>query len=351
MVLPYTSGTTGHPKGVMLTSYNLLANELQYHTFYPIFEEGKDVVIAYMPFYHAAGQLNTVLNGILRGSTLIILTTPEIDDILRFVDVYKVSTFPASPALYETLKDHEKTDRVDWKRLKILLSGADALYESTARGWEARTGVSIHEVYGMTEVTSLTHMTPLGKIKLGSVGVPTLNTMAAVSDPEKDELVSLDEMGEIVVFGPQVTKGYWNKPEATRECEAFINGVRWWRTGDLGKMDQDGYFYIYDRKRDLIKYKGLRVYAREVEDVLKAHPKVKDVGVIGVKDVRVGENVKAMVVLEADARGTLSEQDIVEYCQGKLAHYKIPKIVEFVGEIPKTDVGKVSRRELREEEY
>lgn len=350
MILPYTSGTTGHPKGVMLTSYNLLANEIQYHTFYPMFEEGKDIVIAYMPFYHAAGQLATLLHGILRGSTLVILTTPELDDILNSVAIHKASTFPGTPALYETLKDYEKTDRVNWKKLKIILSGADALYESTAKGWEIRTGVPIHEVYGMTETTSLTHMTPPGKIKMGSVGVPTFNTMAAVADPEKDAFLPLGEMGEIVVCGPQVTKGYWNKPEATKECEAVINGVRWWRTGDLGKMDENGYFYIYDRKRDLIKYKGLRVYAREVEDVLKTHPKIKEVGVIGVKDIKVGENVKALVVLEADARGKLSEQDIIEYCQGKLAHYKIPKIVEFVGEIPKTDVGKVSRRELRDQE-
>jgi long-chain acyl-CoA synthetase len=348
--LPYTSGTTGLPKGAMMTSHNLLANEIQYHTFYPIFKEGEDVIIAYMPFYHAAGQLTALLSGILRGATLVILTTPELDDILSFITRYNVNIFPGSPAIYETLKDYEKTDRVNWKKLKILISGADALHESTAQGWEARTGVRIHEAYGMTETTCLTHMVPFGKIKLGSVGLPLPHTTAAIIDPEKDEFLPVGELGEIVVKGPQITKGYWNKPEATKECEAIINGVSWWRTGDLGKMDEDGYFYIYDRKRDLIKYKGLRVYAREVEEVLKTHPKIKEVGVIGVKDIKVGENVKAMVVLEADAHGKLSEKDIIEYCQGKIAHYKIPKIVEFVGEIPKTDVGKVSRRELREQE-
>jgi long-chain acyl-CoA synthetase len=349
-ILPYTSGTTGLPKGAMITSYNLLANETQYQTFYPVFQEGMDVVVAYMPFYHAAGQLTALLTGILRGATLVILTMPEIDDILSSIARYNVTTFPGSPAIYETLKDYEKTDRVNWKKLKILISGADALHESTTQGWVARTGVNIHEAYGMTETTCLTHMVPLGKIKLGSVGVPLSNTMAAIVDPEKEEFLPVGELGEIVVNGPQMTKGYWNKPEATKECEAIINGIRWWRTGDLGKMDEDGYFYIYDRKRDLIKYKGLRVYAREVEEVLKTHPEIKEVGVIGVKDIKVGENVKALVVLEADARGKLSEKDIIEYCQGKMAHYKIPKIVEFVGEIPKTDVGKVSRRELREQE-
>ncbi|MBW1819558.1 MAG: AMP-binding protein, partial [Deltaproteobacteria bacterium] len=231
-----------------------------------------------------------------------------------------------------------------------MMSGADALLESTAKEWQARTGVSIYEVYGMTETVLITHGNPLGKSKIGSIGIPITNTMAAILDPEVDTFLPPGEMGELVMAGPQVTKGYWNNPDATRDCEAVINGVRWWRSGDLGRMEEDGYFYLYDRKRDLIKYKGLRVYAREVEEVLKTHPQIKEVGVIGVRDPKVGENVKAMVVLETDARGQLSELDIREYCKDHLAPYKIPKIVEFIGEIPKTDVGKVSRRELREEE-
>lgn len=350
VVLPYTSGTTGLPKGVMITHYNMVSLDVQFHSFYPTFEDGKDVLIAYMPFYHVAGQFTALVNGIIRGTILVILTTPEIDDILNAITRHNVNIIHGAPAVYETLKDYIKTDRVNWKKLKIIFSGADALHEFTAKGWEARTGVSIHEAYGMTESTCLTHLTPLGKVKIGSVGVPLPNTLSAIVDPEKDEFLPAGELGEIVVNGPQVTKGYWNKSEATKECEAIINGVRWWRTGDLGKMDEDGNFYIYDRKRDLIKYKGLRVYAREVEEVLKTHPNIKEVGVIGVRDIKVGENVKALVILEADTRGKLSERDIIEYCQGKLAHYKIPKIVEFVGEIPKTDVGKVSRRELREQE-
>jgi long-chain acyl-CoA synthetase len=192
-------------------------------------------------------------------------------------------------------------------------------------------------------------LTPLGKVKRGSMGVPLPNNTAAILDPEKDEFTPLGEIGELVVEGPNVCKGYWKNPEATKECESIINGVRWWRTGDLARMDEDGYFYIFDRKRDLIKYKGLRIYAREVEEVLKTHPQIKDVGVIGVKDVKVGQFVKAMVVLEGDARGKLSEEEIIDYCRDKLAPYKIPRIIEFIGEIPKTDIGKVSRRELKEE--
>jgi long-chain acyl-CoA synthetase len=190
----------------------------------------------------------------------------------------------------------------------------------------------------------------VGKQKYGSIGVPISNTYAAVLDPDEDAYVPVGETGEIVVSGPQITMGYWQRKDATRECEALINGIRWWRTGDLGRMEEDGYFYVYDRKRDLIKYKGLRVYAREVEEVLRDHPNIKEVGVVGVSDPLVGQQVRAVVVLESDARGKISENDIKQYCKDKLAHYKIPKIIDFVGEIPKTDIGKVSRREIRIEE-
>jgi long-chain acyl-CoA synthetase len=351
MILPYTGGTTGQPKGVMITHHNVVANLTQLVAFQSMLEEGKETLIAFMPYYHAAGMLLGLLWGTLRGFTQVTVTTPEMDDILNAIGKYGATFFMGAPTLYEILKDYDKTtDRVNWKRLKIIMSGADALNESTAKDWESRTGTRITEGYGMTETTAATHINPLGKEKYGSIGVPIPSTKAAIVDPDEDKFLPVGEMGELVVMGPQVTKGYWRNPQATKECEAVIEGERWWRTGDLGKMGEDGYFYIYDRKRDLIKYKGLRVFAREVEEVLKAHPKIKEVGVVGVPDKTVGENVKAVIVLESDARGKISEVQIVEYCREKLAHYKIPKLIEFVGEIPKTDIGKVSRREIREEE-
>lgn len=348
--LPYTGGTTGRPKGVMLTHHNVIADTVIFQSFYPFLKEGKEVWIGYMPYYHAAGSARAVQNGILYGYTLVTITTPDLDDILHAISSFSPNAFLGAPSMYELLKDYKKTDRVNWKKLKIVLSGADALHESTARDWETRTGVKIHDIYGMTELTGVSHGCPPGKPRIGSIGVPAVNTLSAILDPDKDEFVPVGEMGELVISGPQLTKGYWNNPEATKECEAIINGIRWWRTGDLGMMKEDGFFYIYDRKRDLIKYKGLRIYAREVEEVLKTHPQIKEVGVIGVPDIKVGENVKAYVVLETDARGKLSEEDIMNYCKEKLTPYKIPKIIEFVGEIPKTDVGKVLRRELREQE-
>lgn len=350
LTLPYTGGTTGAPKGVMITHGCVVANALQFKTLFSFLKEGQDCLLGYMPFYHAAGQFNFLLSGIFQGSTIVILTTPETDDILHSIMWYKVTVFNGAPAVYEMLKDSKKLRRVNWKRLKIVMSGADALNEATAKEWKMKTGTDIHDCYGMTELSPISHLSPLGRTKVGSMGIPIPNTCAAILDSDKDIFVPVGEIGELVVTGPNVCAGYWKNPATTKECEANINGVRWWRTGDLGKMDTDGYFYVYDRKRDLIKYKGLRVYAREVEEVLLTHPSIKDVGVIGQKDVKVGELVKAMVVLEADARGKLSELEIMEYCEGKMASYKVPKIVEFIGEIPQTDVGKVSRRELREEE-
>lgn len=348
--LQYTGGTTGSPKGVMITHYGQLAVLCAYRAFYPFIEDGKETLISYMPFYHIAGQWTCVLNPILSGQTQIVITNPDLDDIINSLVNYQATIFGGAPTIYELLKNYDKTSKVEWKKLKIVSVGADALNEATFLDWKRRTGVSLHDSYGMTETSGLTHLTPLGGSKTGAIGVPTPGTLSAILDPEKDEYLPLGEIGEIVVNGPQVCKGYWRKPEATKECQAVIDDITWWRTGDMGFMTEDGYFHIYDRKRDLIKYKGLRVYAREVEEVLKTHPKIKEVGVVGSKDIKVGENVKAYVVLESDARGKLSETDIIDYCQDKLASYKIPKIIELVGEIPKTDVGKVSRRELREME-
>jgi long-chain acyl-CoA synthetase len=349
VVLPYTGGTTGPPKGVMITHANMVANHFQGMEAMQILNDAEETVVGFQPFYHAAG--GAILNGvILRGNTVVVMTTPDMDDLITAIIKYKATYFSSAPTMYEMLKDYEKTDRVKWKKLKIVASGADSLHEYTARDWEDRTESVITEGYGMTETTAITHMNPVGKEKYGSIGLPIPNTYAAVLEPEEDKYMPVGETGEIVVSGPQVTRGYWKRPDATQECEARINGMRWWRTGDLGRMEPDGYFYVYDRKRDLIKYKGLRVYAREVEEVLRDHPSINEVGVVGEPDPVVGQQVRAVIVLKGDARGKVSENDIREYCSDKMAHYKIPKMIDFVGEIPKTDIGKVSRREIRTEE-
>lgn len=350
VTLPYTGGTTGLPKGAMITHFNLIsAQYLGTKAWGNVVEQGKEVVLAYLPFYHIYGQSVVMLGGISQGYTLVIFTTPDLDDILNSIESYKATVFYSVPSLYEALRDYARTDRVNWKRLKVLVSGADALLEDTAKGWEKRTGTKIHEGWGMTETSSVGILSPYGQPRVGSFGVPLPNTVAGIADPDKDEFLPVGETGELVVKGPQVFKGYWNNPEETKKMSMTVNGERWLRTGDLVRMDEEGYFYFYDRKRDMIKYKGLAVFAREVEEVLCSHPQVKEAGVIGVPDADVGERVKAIVVLETEARGKLSETEIITYCTEHLAHYKVPKIVEFRGEVPKTDVGKVSRRELRDE--
>lgn len=347
--LPYTGGTTGAPKGVMLTHYNVVSNYHQNKAALKELEPGEETFIGFMPFYHASG-LSALMLSIFNGFTCIIVTNPDIDDIIQYIVQYKVSYFLGAPTMYEILKDHEKTDRVNWKKMKLIESGADSLHEDTAKDWEERTGTKITEGYGMTEVVALAHINPYGKEKYSSIGIPAPSTYAAILDPDEDKYLPVGETGELVISGPQVTIGYWQNQEATKTCEAIMDGKRYWRTGDLGRMDEDGYFFIYDRKRDLIKYKGLRIFAREVEEVLKNHPSIKEAGVVGVSDPVVGQNVKAVIVLESDARGRITEHEIQEYCKDKMAHYKIPKIIDFVGEIPKTDIGKVSRREIRTEE-
>ncbi len=347
--LPYTGGTTGLPKAAILTHHNIVSLQAQTVSFWPIFEEGKEVVIAFLPFFHIYGQVVVMLNGLVQGSTLVLFTTPDIDDILSAMERYQASGFYGVPTLFEYLKDYEKTDRVNWKRLKLIACGADTLHESTIKDWERRTGTKILEGYGMTETTAVSHSTPYDRPKSGSFGVPIPGVTAAVVDADGTEFKGIDEVGELILHGPNMMQGYWKRPEETKDSIIDIDGKKWLRTGDLVRMDEEGYFHFFDRKRDLIKYKGYSVFARHVEEVLYRHPQIKAAGVVGVPDPKVGQLIKAYVVLQSDARGKISEEEIMEFCRENLAHYKVPKIIEFRGELPKTDVGKVSRRELREE--
>ena len=348
--LPYTGGTTGRPKGVVLTHFNLIAATVAARSAFASFQEGKEVIMAFLPFFHIYGQVVIMLNGLVQGHALVLFTAPDTEGILEAVEKYRVSVFYGVPTLYEYLKDHKDTNKVDWKRLKLILSGADTLHESTVRGWNRRTGSSICEGYGLSETCAISHLNPRDRTKTGSFGVPVTNVMAAVIDPETCACVFASQTGELILAGPSIMQGYWNNPEETAKAFIEMDGVRWLRTGDIVRMDDEGYFHFYDRSKDLIKYKGHSVFAKEIEDVLYGHPAVKAAGVIGVPDPVVGQRIKAIVVLQPEARGKLTEEDIAAYCREQLAPYKVPHVVEFRGELPKTDVGKVSRRELREEQ-
>jgi long-chain acyl-CoA synthetase len=347
--MPYTGGTTGNPKGVMLSHYNLIAAQTMAQASFSAFEPGKEVILAFLPFFHIYGQVVIMLNGLCQGNLLVLFTSPDTEAILEAMERYRATVFYGVPTLYEYLKDHKDTNKTDWKRLKLVLSGADTLHESTMKGWERRTGSRIIEGYGLSETCAISHVNPLHRPKSGSFGCPVPSMQAAVVDPETLEFAAPGQTGELVLAAPSVMRGYWNRPEESARAFLEKAGMRWLRTGDIVRMDEEGYFHFYDRSKDLIKYKGYSIFAKDVEDVLYRHPQVKAAGVIGVPDAAVGQRIKAIVVLQGDARGKLSEDEIKTYCRQQLAEYKVPHIVEFRGELPKTDVGKVSRRELRDE--
>ena len=347
--LPYTGGTTGHPKGVMLAHHNLVAAQAVGQAAFPTLEPGKEVVMAFLPFFHIYGQVAIMLNGLAQGNLLVLLTSPDTEAILAAMERYRATVFFGVPTLFEYLKDHKDTDKVNWRRVKLVVSGADTLHESTMKAWARRTGSSIVEGYGLSETCATSHVNPVHRPKPGSFGCPVPGMLAAVLDPETLQAVAPGETGELVLAGPNVMAGYWRRPEETERAFVERAGVRFLRTGDIVRMDEEGYFHFYDRSKDLIKYKGYSIFAKDVEEVLYSHPQVKAAGVIGVPDPAVGQRIKAIVVLQGEARGRIGEDELIAYCRERLAEYKIPHLIEFRGELPKTDVGKVSRRELREE--
>jgi len=347
--LPYTGGTTGVPKGAMLTHSNILSLVEEIRIFWTRVEDGKEVAVAVLPFYHIYGQAIIMLMGVLRGGTGIVFARPDLDEMLIAVDKHGVTLWYGVPTLYKYLVDHPRTKRINWKRIKYCICGADTLHEATRENWRRLTGVDIFEGYGMTETSGVTHANPQDRNKVGSFGVPLPSTYVAVVNLDTAEFLPPGENGECVVSGPQVMAGYWKKPEQNKKSYFKTGGRVWFRTGDMVRMDEEGYFSFVERTKDMIKYKGLQVYAKEIEDLLYDHPKIKEAAVIGVPTPDVGERVKAIVVPESDYRGKLTQEEVLEYCAETLAPYKIPKIIEFRGEIPKTDVGKADHKKLREE--
>jgi len=347
--LPYTGGTTGYPKGAMLTHYNIVALQEQIRKYWPGIEDGKETAVAALPFYHIYGQSVIMLTGATRGGTGIIFPMPDLDAILDAIPKHGVTLFYGVPTLYKYFVDEPKAKRVNWKKLKYMYCGADTLHKEIRENWMRLTEKEIYEGYGMTETTAVTHTNPAGRNKPGSLGIPLPGTHAAVANMETNEFLPPGETGELVVSGPQIMSGYWNKPEENKKSFFKAGGRIWFKTGDIVKMDEEGYFYFVERAKDMIKYKGLQVYAHEIEELLYQHPKIKEAAVIGVPDPEVGERVKAIVVPETDYRGKLTEEEITKYCEERLAPYKVPKIIEFRGEVPKTDVMKVDHKKLREE--
>jgi long-chain acyl-CoA synthetase len=346
-VFQYTGGTTGVPKAAMLTHRNLVANIEQANAWNTSRRPGEEVIMASIPFFHVYGLTVALLMGLADGGTLVIQTNArEIRELLKLIDRYQPTQFPGVPALYNAFNSQPDIAKFRVHSIKYCLSGSAPLPLEVARRFEALTGGSIIEGYGLSETSPVTHANPLhGERRAGSVGLPIPDTDERVVDLENGtRVLGTGEVGELEIRGPQVMLGYYGKPDET----AAVLRDGWFRTGDIARIDADGYCYIVDRKKDMINVGGMKVYPRDVEEVLFQHPAVQDAAVIGVPDPEHGEVVKAYVVKKPGA--TVTAEELIAFVRERLAHYKAPRSIEFRSELPKSGVQKVLRRVLRDED-
>lgn len=354
-MLMYTGGTTGVPKGAMLTHGNMMANAFQTRAWCPGAVEGEEVMLTALPLTHSYSATVSMNHSISAGySQLIIPDARDLGNLLKVIDSHQPTYFPGVPTLYAAITRHRHVvnGKYDVSSINWCISGAAALPPEVQRQFEAITGGRLVEGYGLSEASPVTHANPLdGSAKIGTIGFPFPNTDCRIVDEDTEsEVVAPGERGVLCVSGPQVMHGYWNMPDATADVlRADQDGKVWLHTGDVAVMDEMGRFTIVDRKKDMILAAGgFNVYPREVEDALFEHPDVADVGVIGVPVGGQDQRVKAFVVL--DEGKTCTEDELIQFCRDRLARYKLPRSIEFRQDLPKTFVGKILRRELMAEE-
>jgi long-chain acyl-CoA synthetase len=344
-LLQYTGGTTGFPKGVMLTHENLVANMSMCSSWMYKCKRGEESVLGILPFFHVYGMTAVMNLSIMQGFKMILLPKFDATDTLKAIDKLKPTLFPGAPTIYIALLNHPDLKNYDLSSVESCISGSAPLPAEVQEKFERETGGKLVEGYGLSEASPVTHSNFLwSHRKKGSIGVPWPNTDSIILSFETGKQAEYNELGEIAVRGPQVMKGYWKKQE---ETDAVLRDG-WLLTGDIGYMDEEGYFYIVDRKKDMIIAGGFNIYPREIEEVLYEHEKVQEVVVAGIPDPYRGETVKAYIVLKEGAVAT--EQEFEEFARKHMAAYKIPRIYEFRKELPKTAVGKILRRSLVDEE-
>ncbi|MRG88388.1 long-chain-fatty-acid--CoA ligase [Salinibacillus xinjiangensis] len=344
-LLQYTGGTTGFPKGVMLTHHNLVANTQMSQKWMYKIEEAKDITLAVLPFFHVYGMTAVMNLSIMMATKMILLPKFDAEEVLKTIDKQKPTLFPGAPTIYIGLLNHPNLKDYNLSSIKACISGSAPLPVEVQQRFEKETGGKLVEGYGLTESSPVTHANFLWDKRInGSIGVPWPDTDAKIFDTESHEELEVGEIGELAVKGPQVMQGYWNRPEETEQV--LKDG--WLLTGDIGYMDDQGFFYIVDRKKDMIIAGGYNIYPREVEEVLYEHEAVLEAAVAGIPDPYRGETVKAYVVLKDGSEAT--EKDLNAFCRKNLAAYKVPRIYEFRDELPKTAVGKILRRKLVDEE-
>ncbi|MTH55338.1 long-chain-fatty-acid--CoA ligase [Bacillus mangrovi] len=345
-VLQYTGGTTGRSKGAMLTHRNLVANAYQSHEFFKDdLQIGEEKCLSVIPFFHVFGMTSCMNLSVLTANCMVLLPRFELEEVLQTIKEEQPTVFPGVPTMYVALTNHPKAEEYGLDSIRICNSGSAPMPVELLKEFERKTGAKILEGYGLSEASPCTHCNPtFGERKPGSVGIGFPDTAYKIVDVATGtEELPRGELGEVIISGPQIMKGYWNMQEET--AAALRDG--WLFTGDLARMDEDGYLYISDRKKDLIIASGYNVYPRDVEEVLYEHPAVMEAVVIGVPDPYRGETVKAIIVCKEGK--TPSAEEIISYCREQMAAFKVPREVEFRTELPKTNVGKILRRALREE--
>lgn len=350
MLFQYSGGTTGVSKGAVALHRNIVANTLQIRSWMTNLKDGDEVVLMGIPLFHAYGMVAGMIFGMAIGATLIMVPNPrDLKDVLENISKYRCSIFPGVPALYNAINNNPdvKAGKYDLSSIKACISGSAALMRETKDQFEKLTGGNVFEGYGLSEAPVGTHCNPLlGENKTGSIGMPLPGMecrIVSLDDGETD--LPQGEIGELLLHGPQVMFGYHNMPtETANSLRKDKDGKVWLYTGDIVRMDEDGYFYIVDRKKELIKPGGFQVWPREVEEAIASNPKVLEVGVAGIPDPNRGETVKAWVVVKPGE--SLTEEELRAFCKVSLAPYKVPTHIEFRSELPKTTVGKILRREL-----
>ncbi|GAB4075031.1 long-chain-fatty-acid--CoA ligase [Barrientosiimonas marina] len=343
-LLQYTGGTTGHPKGVMLTHYNLVSNVQMCRNWLYKTETGNETVLGVLPFFHVYG-MTTVMNlSVMYGFKMILMPKFDAEDVLKTIQKQKPTLFPGAPTIYIGLLSHPDLKKYDLSSIQACISGSAPLPVEVQEQFENVTNGRVVEGYGLTESSPVTHANLVWEHRVnGSIGLPWPDTLAKIVLETGDE-APVGETGELAVKGPQIMKGYWNNEEETNHV--LKDG--WLFTGDVGYMDEDGYFYIVDRKKDLIIAGGYNIYPREVEEVLYEHEAVQEAVIAGVPDPYRGETVKAYVVLKAGHQ--VDDKDLNTFCRNNLAAFKVPRVYEFRDELPKTAVGKILRRQLIDED-
>lgn len=346
-VLQYTGGTTGVPKGAMLTHANLYTNILQLESWSENIDRGAEIVPGFLPFFHVFSMTVVMNLSILVGASLFILPKFELGAAVRLMKKKKPTIFAGVPTMFTALMNHKDTPKIGMENVKICLSGGAPLPLELGRAFKKDIGVDIHEGYGLTETAPVATSNPQDREnRYGSIGLPLPGTEIIIRDREDiSRIMPIGESGEICIRGPQVMKGYWRNPQATEA--AFIDGM--FRTGDVGYMDEEGYTYIIDRDKDLILVGGFNVYPRVVEEAIYEHPAVHEVTVIGIPDDYLGERPKAFVTLK-DMSESLTEPELLAFIKDRLGKHEQPKAIEFRAELPKTMIGKLSKKELVAEE-